>query len=389
MRFMSAMVLFGMVFIMAMANKASAQMTGMGGMPTKFWVYIGNNSDAILLFQLDVSTGTLAEMGTAAPADKAGFFNFSPDKKYLFAGVGFNGQGGVEGFSVDAKTGKLTAINTQSSAGDEACFVTTDPTGKVALTVNYNAHTVAVLPIGDGGKLSPATCVITLQGSGPNKSRQPTAHAHSINCDPTGKFALVCDLGSDKVWIYKLDVAKGQLTANNPPSVSLPPGSGPRHLTFAPNGKFVYELNEMGGTVAVFAWDGDKGTLTQVQLISGLPDGFSGTNRSAEVQLDSAGKFVYASFRDDTNFITTFSVDQSSGKLTLVGRQPTLGAIPRNFRIDPTGHFLIVANQEEGKPIGSIVMFSIDQKTGKLTPAVGPLPAGHEPICVKFLAVEQ
>ena len=288
----------------------------------------------------------------------------------------------MEGFSIDATTGKLTSINQQSSQGDEAAFVTVDPSGRNVLAANYGTATVSVLPIDPTGRLLPASSVIKQTGSSIDPDRQTHAYAHSVNCDPTGKFAIVCDLGADKLFVYKLDAALGSLTPNDPPSVSVPPGSGPRHLTFSPDHKFVYELNEMGGSLIVYSFDADKGILTQVQQVHALKDDVKG-NASAEVQIDPTGRFLYASHRLTTNYLSIYSIDKETGKLTSVGYQDSLGKTPRNFRIDPTGKFLLLANQNSN----TLVLFAIDGSTGKLTPVGNPIPTVRGPICVKFVAI--
>lgn len=356
--------------------------------PHQYWAYIGNTSDGgIGLYKLDADAGTLTSAGIAAPAHAPGFLTIAPNQKVLYSTITIDTPsgpaGGIEGFSIDATTGKLTEINQQPSEGDEAPFVTVDPSGKVAIAANYAAARVTVLPIAADGRLSPASCVIQETGSSVNPERQSHAYAHSVNCDPSGKFAITCDLGADKLFIYKLDADAGKLTPNDPPSVSVPPGSGPRHLTFSRDGKFVYQINEMGGTVIVYTFDAATGALTPIQTVSTLKNNEQG-NTSAEVQIDPSGRFLYASNRLTTNYLTIFSIDAGTGKLTLVGYQDSLGKTPRNFRIDPTGKYLLLANQNSD----NLVLFAIDQQTGKLSPVGQPIPTVHGPICVKFLAVQ-
>jgi 6-phosphogluconolactonase len=378
---MKLIALLAMLFLSIALPTFAADMQSL---KHQYWAYIGNNStDGIALFKLDADTGTLTAAGIAAPANKPGFLAISPNQKFLYAGIALDKAGGVEAFSIDAATGKLTSINQQPSEGDEAAFVTVDPSGKNVLAANYGTATVSVLPIDTTGKLSPASCVIKQTGSSIDPQRQTHAYAHSVNCDPTGKFAIACDLGADKLFVYKFDADAGKLSPNDPPSVSVPPGSGPRHLVFSPDRKFVYELNEMGGTVIAYAFDSEKGALTQIQLLSTLKDDVQG-NTSAEVQIDPAGRFLYASNRLTTNYVTIFSIDKPTGMLTLVGYQDSLGKTPRNFRIDPTGKFMLLANQNSN----TLVLFAIDQQTGKLTPVGHPIPTIRGPICVKFVQAQ-
>jgi 6-phosphogluconolactonase len=356
--------------------------------PHQYWVYIGNSSnDGIALFKLDTDTGTLASAGTAAAAHSPGFLAISPDQKFLCSAVTIKTHktsiGGLASFSIDAATGKLSPINQQSSEGDGAAFVSIDPTGRNVLAANYGSATVSVLPIDSTGHLSPATSVIHETGSSIDPHRQTHAYAHSVNCDPTGKFAITCDLGADKLFVYQFDAINGKLSPNDPSSISVAPGSGPRHLTFSRDGKFVYAITEMAGTVIAYSFDAIHGTLTQIQSITTLKNDEKG-NTSAEVQIDPAGKFLYASNRLTTNYLTIFSIDPATGKLTLVGYQDCLGKTPRNFRIDPTGKYLLCANQDSN----ALVLFAIDPQTGKLAPVGQPILTVHGPSCVKFVAVE-
>jgi 6-phosphogluconolactonase len=239
-----------------------------------------------------------------------------------------------------------------------------------------------VLPIGAGGRLFPASCVVKETGSSVDPTRQTHAYAHSVNCDPAGNYAISCDLGADKLFIYRFDGDAGKLEPNDPPFVTVPPGSGPRHLTFSPDGKFIYQINEMGATVIVYSFDSANGTLTAIQSVKTLKHDEKG-NTSAEVQVDPTGRFLYASNRLTTNYLTIFSIDPPSGRLTLVGYQDSLGKTPRNFRIDPTGRYLLLANQNSD----TLVLFAIDGRTGRLTPTGQPIPTVHSPSCVKFVAV--
>jgi len=356
--------------------------------PHLFWAYVGTTSqEGISLFKLDTNTGSFTAEGIAAPANAPGFLAIAPNQKYLYAGVlraaPATREAAIEAFAIDGKTGKLTALNEQPSGGDEATFVTVDPFGKNVLVAHYNAATVSVLPIGPDGRLSPASITLKQTGSSIDPARQTHAYAHSINADPAGKFAIACDLGADKLFVYKLDADKGVLAPNDPPSVSVPPGSGPRHLTFHPNGKWVYVVTEMGSTVIGYNYDAATGTLHQMDQARILPDDFKYQTTSAEVQIDPTGKFLYTSTRIALNLLTVFTIDQSTGKLARVAYQDTMGRIPRHFRIDPTGKFLLVANQQSD----NVILFSINPRDGRLTMSGPPMDV-PAPICVKFVAVE-
>jgi 6-phosphogluconolactonase len=372
---------FLLALIAALCTFAIA-VPAMAGAPPS-WVYVAGK-DAISLFQLDPTGGNLEPRGTAA-AIGAGFLAFSPDQHFGYAtttvvDVNHRRIGQVLAFSIDRASGKLMLLNRQASQGDGPCFVTVDPQGKNVLVTNYTSATVAVLPLAVDGSLRPASCVIKQTGSSIDPARQTHAYAHSVNLDHAGRFAFVADLGADKLFIYRFDSETGALAPSDPPAMILPPGSGPRHFTFDPTGKFAYLINEMGGTVVAYSYDASTGRLKALQSIRTLPEDFKGINTSAEVQVHPSGRFLYASNRLGTDFLTIFSIDPASGKLSLIGYQPTLGKTPRNFRIDPTGRFLIVANQDSN----SIVLFAIDPNTGKLSPIGKPFDVAS-PTCVKYL----
>jgi 6-phosphogluconolactonase len=382
------MALGGLAMIASRAALAQAAAPPASAGPPQYWAYIGNTgNDGIALFKLDADARTLTPEGIAAPARGPEFLAIAPNQKFLYAAVAMDTPagraGGVEGFSIDAATGKLSPINTERSEKGAAAFVTVDPSGRCVLAAHYDQATVAVLPIATDGRLSPVSCTIQESGSSVDPVRQTHAYAHSVNCDPAGNFAISCDLGADKLFIYKFDAALGKLAPNDPPSLSVPPGSGPRHLTFSRDGKFIYQINEMGATVIVYSFDAARGALTAIQSVKTLKNDEKG-NTSAEVQIDPSGRFLYASNRLTTNYLTIFTIDPLSGKLTLAGYQDSLGKTPRNFRIDPTGRCLLLANQNSD----TLVLFAIDGQTGLLSPLGEPMPTVHGPSCVKFVAVE-
>ncbi|HZE99359.1 MAG TPA: lactonase family protein [Planctomycetota bacterium] len=353
----------------------------------KITVYVGSYADVkangIHQFTLDMTTGALSNAGGASGVANPSFVAVSPDHKYLYAigEVGsFNGKkgGAVSSFAIDEKSGALTLLSQQTSGGDGPCFVTADRTGKVVLVANYGGGSVESLPVADG-KLGEPGSFIQHKGSSVNKSRQGEPHAHSINVSPDNKFAFACDLGLDKILVYKLDPDKGTLTPNDPPAAEIPPGSGPRHFAFHPSGKFAYVCGEMTSTVHAMTYDAEKGVLKVVQTLSTLPNEVKG-NSTAETQVHPSGKWVYVSNRGHDS-VAVFKVDEATGHLTAVGHQSTGGKTPRNFGIDPSGKFLIAANQSSN----NVVVFKIDEKTGMPTPT-GTEVSVPKPVCVKFLA---
>jgi len=241
---------------------------------------------------------------------------------------------------------------------------------------------VAVFPISADGKLGEASAFVQHTGHGANPKRQEGPHAHSIDLSPDNRFAFVDDLGLDEVLTYKFDSSKGSLTPNDPPFVKLDAGSGPRHFALHPSGKFAYVVAEMASAITALSVDLKSGKLQRLQTLSTLPKDFQGENDDAEVQVHPSGKFVYASNRGHDS-IAVFAIDEKKGTLTKIEDVATQGKIPRSFEIDPTGHFLLAENQKSD----NIVVFRIDQKTGRLT-ATGQVLEAGSPVCLKFLSME-
>ena len=301
--------------------------------------------------------------------------------------------GGVSAFSINRETGKLTLLNTVSSRGADPCYTALDKTGKVLLVANYTGGNVAAFTIAADGRLGEASSVVADKGTlGPNKERQDAPHSHWIEVSANNRFAYVADLGLDRVLIYRFDSAKGTLMEPSYPdslapnasdsfSARLAPGSGPRHVAFSSNGRFMYVLGELDSTVTVFANDAGK-KLSSVQRISALPGGFSAQNTAAEIAIHPNGKYLYTSNRGDDS-IAVWSIDKRKGTLTLVDRFSTQGKTPRSFTIDPTAKLLLVANQESD----DILVFRIDPKSGKLI-STGQKLRVPSPVCLKFATVE-
>jgi 6-phosphogluconolactonase len=353
-------------------------------------VYVGTSTDTpgkskgIYAYRMDVTSGAFSPLGAVAETPNPTFLDLDARGHFLYAVNEVNeflGKpgGGVSAYAIDAATGKLTLLNQRSSMGAGPCHVLIDRNGKAALVANYAGGNIAELPIQPDGGLAEAASFFQYEGHGPNEKRQEAAHAHCVALDPLNRFAFACDLGTDKVMSYHFDPATGKLTPNDPAFTALKPGSGPRHLTFHPNGRIAYVLNELACTVTVFAYNPARGSLKEVQTIATLPDDFKDANTSAEVAVDRLGKHLYASNRGH-NSIALFDIDAAKGTLTLVERTSTGGKTPRDFTIDPTGKFLAAANQESN----NIVIFGIDEATGRLKPTgqVLDLPA---PMCVRFM----
>lgn len=351
-----------------------------------FGTYTGAKSKGIYCWRM-TDDGRLTRVGLAAEMANPTYLALHPNNKFLYA-VGevnkFGDQkaGAVSAFAIDTATGKLTALNQQSSGGTGPCHLDVDRAGQAVVVANYGGGSVQSLPIKADGSLGEPATFIQHAGTSVDKSRQEGPHGHCIMVDPSQKFALACDLGLDKVLIYKLDPATAKLAANDPPFATVAPGSGPRHLAFHPNGKFAYVINEMLCTMTSFTWDSARGALKEIQTISTLPGEWQKGYSTAEVYVHPSGKFVYGSNRGHDS-IVVYACDEKTGRLTLVEHQNTQGRTPRHFAIHPSGKFLLAENQSTD----NVVVFRIDADTGKLTATGEKLEVGS-PVAAVFVPVK-
>ncbi|MEO6550137.1 MAG: lactonase family protein [Ferruginibacter sp.] len=346
--------------------------------------YTAGKSEGIYVYNFNSLTGGSSFVSTAKTANPS-FLTVSPNHKMVYAvtenadttkfGIG----GAITAFSFDKSNGSLTEINSQFSGGKHPCYVAVDPTGKWVFAANYSSGNAALLPVQKNGSLGPVKQVLQDSGSGPNKERQEGPHVHSTVLSPDGKYLFTPDLGTDKVMIYSFDKIKGKLTPAPTPFAKSEEGSGPRHFCFHPNGRYAYLMQEMSGTVMAYKYNAGK--LTDLQRISAHPADFPGNIGSADIHVSPDGKFLYCSNRGDANSITIFKVNGLTGKLTLVGRQSTLGKTPRNFNFDPSGNFLLVANQESD----DIIIFKINKKSGQLT-NTGKKINVPNPVCIQWIS---
>jgi 6-phosphogluconolactonase len=351
--------------------------------------YTQKNSKGIYVFRLNSSTGKLTPLGLAAETTSPSYLAIHPNHRFLYAVAEVNNFGGqksgaVSAFSIDRSTGKLTLLNQVSARGSGPCHVMVDPTGKTLLVANYDSGSVAALPVGQDGRLRDASAAIQHHGTSVNPERQEGPHAHCINTSPDNHFVLAADLGLDQVLVYRFDPARGSLAPNDPPFGKTPPGAGPRHFAFHPNGRFVYVINEIQCTASTFSYDAQRGALKLLATVSTVPKDYKVTkdDSTAEIRVHPSGKFVYGSNRGPDS-IAVFSVDSTTGTLHPIEYVSTQGKTPRGFNIDPTGSYLIAGNQDSD----SLVVFRIDQKTGRLTPTGQKLEA-YAPVDVEFVAVK-
>ena len=345
--------------------------------------YASGKSEGIYVCEFNSNNGSYGEVSHIKSSNPS-FLAVSPDEKFVYA-VNENGNndngGEVSAFSFDKKTGRLTAINKQLSGGDAPCYIQTDKTGRWVVAGNYSSGTLSVLPVSASGELGNATTTIQHKGSGVNKERQEKPHVHCTIFSQDDKWLFVPDLGIDKVMIYAFDSKTGKLKPAPQPYVKIKDGGGPRHLTFHPNNQYAYLMEEMGGAVDVFQYS--NGKLKPIQHIASVQTNDTGFIGSADIHVSADGKFLYASNRGGFNTIAIYKIDQQNGTLTFIGHQSSLGEIPRNFTIDPSGNYLLAANQESD----NIVIFKRNAATGLLTDTGTRIEVG-KPVCLKWIGKE-
>jgi 6-phosphogluconolactonase len=342
--------------------------------------YTKGKSEGIYVYKMNTETGDVVAVSKAT-ASNPSYLDVSPDEKFVYAvNESSDDKGSVAVFSFDKNNGTLKYIDKQTSGGVHPCYVAVNKTGKWAAVANYTGGNFSTLPIMANGMLGVPT-TIQHTGSSVNKERQEKPHVHSTVFSPDDKYIFVPDLGIDKVMIYSFNPGSGKPEPAAVPFAATMPGSGPRHFTFHPNGKLAYLVEEMGGAVSAYKYK--NGKLTLVQNISTYPADFTGKKWSADIHVSPDGKFLYASNRMPANNIAIFSLDPKSGKLKALGYEPTQGDVPRNFTIDPTGNFLLVANQETD----NIVIFKRNKETGMLTDTGKRIQVGN-PVCLKWAGVQ-
>jgi 6-phosphogluconolactonase (cycloisomerase 2 family) len=357
------------------------------------------NGRGIHLFQVNRTTGAMTPAGVHEMGTSPSCLALNATGTRLYSAnetdrVGQDKQGTVSAFAIDRADGKLKLLNTVRSGGAGPTYVSVHPSGRFVLVANYFGGSVAVLPILPDGRLGAATDVQNDAGKiGPTRatnsppgsfafSGHDRTHAHMIQADPSGRFVLHADLGLDKIFVWKFDAQKGVLTPGEPPAVSLPPGDGPRHFHFHPNGRWLYSIQEEGSTIVFYDYDAATGRLASRQTISTLPPGFAGSNFCSEILVSADGRFVYAGNRLHDS-IGIFSVGPT-GTLTFVGEEWTRGNYPRSFNFDPTGRFLYCCNQRGD----NIAVFRVDGKTGGLHFTGHFTPVGN-PSIVVFLDLKK
>jgi 6-phosphogluconolactonase len=356
--------------------------------PASTRILVGSGTpEGILSFAWDAATGTLTPEGIAAPISHSTWLHISPDRRYLYVACEleeFQGKptGSVASFALS--NGKLTAISNVAAQGKGTCHLTTDHTGHIVIAANYSGGTAASF-VSTSGKLSEAVWTEHYTGKGPVADRQEAAHAHFACVSPYNRFVTINDLGSDKIHIYKLDAATGKLTPSG--AYDAKPGDGPRTLHFHPSGKVAYCVNELNSSVTVLEWNAAAGSFSPIQNVALLAEGTAQkhgriTNTGCDAVLTRDGRFAYFANRGD-DFLMSFHIDPATGKLTAFAndvRIPSGGKTPRNFTLDPTEHWMLVANQASS----NLSVFARDPKTGALSSKGKNFPAAT-PMCIVFV----
>jgi 6-phosphogluconolactonase len=341
-------------------------------------------SKGVYSYSFDPITGELKQLGLAAEADNPTFLALAPNGKTVIVAnevdtyEGKSG-GAVSSYTLDRTHARLIKVNEVASLGDGPCHVTVDRTGRSAFAANYGGGSVASFAIGADSHLSPAVSFFQYTGHGPDQKRQTTPHVHRVTVSPDNRFLLVNDLGLDAIHIYHLDAATAKLTPNEPATWRSSPGAGPRALRFHPNGRFAYCVTEMASAVNVLRWHAGPGTLETVQEVVIRSPEFQGTTGGSDIVIDNEARFAYAADRFD-DIIATFAISPSDGKLTLLNRTSCGGKIPRHLSLDPSGRWLLVANQGADR----ISVLSRDRRTGELTDTGKNFPLS-KPECLVFV----
>lgn len=337
---------------------------------------------AIHAFRLDLKSGQLAPVARTTGIEHPFFMAVSPDQRFLYAiharQFGGKDHEQVAAYAIAGRSGQLKLLNRQSARGSAACYLDVDATGKTVLVANYATGSVASLPVREDGSLGEAVSFFQHAGASVDPKRQEGPHAHSIVVSPDNRFAFAADLGLDQVLAYRLDAAGAKLTPHRPPFVRTPPGAGPRHLTFHPNGKQVFVINELSNSVTLFDYEAEAGTLLARQTIATLPAEFTGESKCADVKITPNGRFLYGTNRGHDS-LAAYRLGED-GRLTLLAIEPSLGQGPQNLAITPDGGLLLCANMRGH----NVAVFRIDAPTGRLT-AAGPAVALPSPACIMIM----
>jgi len=349
-----------------------AMMTSDLSSADRAWVFVGTRRSGpgtgLSRAAFDATTGSLSGFQLAASSSDPAFVVVHPDERHLYA-CNSGTPGGVSAFSLDPVTGQLVELNHSVSIGRGPSQLSLDRRGRFVLDANYGGGYVEVIALDADGRLGALTARVEHTGHSVDPVRQSRPYAHCIQADPTNRFAVVADLGLDQILIYQFDPAAGTLTPHGTPYVAVTPGSGPRHIAWHPNDRWLYLIEELSSTVTLFWWQPLTGALTRRQTVHLLPDDFTGANTAAEILVHVSGRFLYASNRGHDS-VALCHIDETSGDVTVMERVSSGGRTPRYMALDRTHRWLFVANVDSD----TVVVFAIDSTTGRLTKHGDPHP---------------
>lgn len=336
--------------------------------------YTKGDSKGIYSFTLDTEAKQINNVKAVAELNNPTYVNISNDNKVLYAVVKEGDKGGVASFAINNQTGELTELSRQVTEGASPCHVSVDKNNQQVVTANYHRGTVEAFLVNEDGTVNPSTSIMQHEGQGPHE-RQEKPHTHFSGFTPDERFVVAVDLGIDKVITYKID--NGALTEAH--TLLVKAGSGPRHITFHPNGKYAYVMTELSNEVIALSYNAETGIFTELQYIAAIPEDFTENSQGSAIHISSDGRFVYAGNRGH-NSIAVFRVNEETGELALVEYTSTEGNWPRDFALDPTESFIVASNEESG----NLVLYTRDKETGRLTVIQSDVAVPY-PVCVKFL----
>lgn len=342
-------------------------------------------SRGIYAVRLDAETGALSTPELVAELPNPEFLALHPNGRFAYAltqvaGADGKNTGAVAAFEVDADSGRLTALNVESTGRGSLCHLAVDATGRMVIVASYGGGYVASFPIGADGRVGARASLLAHEGPlGPHPTRQEGPHPHSVTISPDNRFAFVADLGLDRVLSYRIAPESGTIKPHEPRFTQVAPGAGPRHSKFSADGKSFYVLDELDGTITSCRYDAARGVAEPFQRVSTLPEDFRGKNTTSEIRIHPSGRFVYAANRGHDS-LAVFARDGETGELTRVEIVPCGGANPRNFALTPDGSWLLCASQNSN----NVTVFQVDGKTGRLA-ATDHGAAAAKVVCVLFL----
>ncbi|TCM19668.1 6-phosphogluconolactonase (cycloisomerase 2 family) [Novosphingobium sp. PhB165] len=371
--------LWGSAIRWAMSGMTAIALTGCATVPTasapvQTLAYVGTQGSGpgqgVVAVRFDPQSGALTSLGVVAEVDRGTWVLADSAHRRLFtvSETGNDGtiHGAVLGFSYDPATGALAPRGRADSGGGGPTHLALSPDGRTLFVANYSSGHVATIPVAADGTLAAAPSSVEAHtGSGPNERRQKGPHAHGVTLDPSGRWLLSPDLGADKVYVYRFDAAKGTISPAPEPFAAVTPGAGPRHIVFSPDRRHAFLMEEMGGSIASFAWDAGQGRLTPLSTIQLDAADFAGTRSGSEIAISRDGRFLYAGNRA-ANRIQIYAVRQDGG-LAPIDTVDSGGQIPWAFSLSGDGKWLVVANQGGAQGGGNLAVFAVDRASGRLT----------------------